>query len=59
MHLDFDEPVVKSSKKVEEQVEKEEEEDFIFPKPVMMDVVQAAPKLTLKNGTWTVVGLER
>jgi hypothetical protein len=52
--LDFDEPLVKSSEKVEEEVE-----DFIFPQPVMMDVVQAAPKLTLKNGTWTVIGLER
>jgi hypothetical protein len=36
----------------------EEIEDCIFPQP-LMDVAQAAPKLTLKNRTWTVVGLER
>jgi hypothetical protein len=51
--LDFDEPVVKSSENVEEEIE-----DCIFPQP-LMDVAQAAPKLTLKNRTWTVVGLER
>jgi hypothetical protein len=53
-NLGFEEPLVKISEKVEEEVE-----DFIFPQPVMMDMVQAALKLTLKNGTWTVVGLER
>jgi hypothetical protein len=39
--LDFDEPVVKSSEKVED------EEEFILPQPVMDVVVQAAPNLTL------------